>query len=219
VAPKFILPNTTGGAASADPVVKENPAYFEEFALKPLGHTWHQYEEAVATIERRARLHEAPPFAVIDTHPEGGSPADPRTQLATLAAYYMVADPDNTALIFYGGFEPGTSWQRHWCAAAAYDIGRPAGRWKLFSSGTDPATTNLQYRVYARTYDKALVLYRPLSFNPKNWGKGKLNDASAVTHGLGASYRPLRADGTLGDPVNRITLRSGEGAILIRKDS
>ena len=42
------------------------------------------------------------------------------------------------------------------------------------------------------------------------------SDATATTHDLGGTYRPLRADGTLGDPVTSVSLRNGEGAILVQ---
>jgi hypothetical protein len=45
---------------------------------------------------------------------------------------------------------------------------------------------------------------------------GSLSDNTATAHALGGTYRPLRADGTLGPPVTSITLRNGEGAILIK---
>ncbi len=45
---------------------------------------------------------------------------------------------------------------------------------------------------------------------------GTMADDTATTHQLGGWYRPLRADGTLGPPVNKVTLRNGEGAVLVR---
>src|SRR5207237_1437076 len=45
---------------------------------------------------------------------------------------------------------------------------------------------------------------------------GTSDNATATTHDLGGAYRPLQADGTLGAAVTRITLRNGEGAILVK---
>jgi hypothetical protein len=219
VAPKWVLPNTSGGRLEADPVVRHNPAYFEEFAFKPMAQHWFAFEEMLDLVDRRQRLTSPPPLAVIDVDPEGGAPGDGRTQLACLAAYYLVADPVHTFLCLYGGFEPATTWERHWTPAAAYDIGRPMRPWTRLSNGVDPADPRLEYRVYARTYEKALVLYRPLSFTTKSWTKGDRADNTALRHELGERYRPLRADGTLGEPMTTITLRSGEGAILVRVGS
>jgi hypothetical protein len=42
------------------------------------------------------------------------------------------------------------------------------------------------------------------------WG-----DDTAIGHDLEGTYRPLQPDGTLGEPLQRISLRLGEAAILI----
>ncbi|HEX5273138.1 MAG TPA: hypothetical protein VFW33_21730, partial [Gemmataceae bacterium] len=53
------------------------------------------------------------PFAerlsVLDSVPAGGSPTDPRTQIATLAEYYLLADPTRTFLDPFGGDAPATA--------------------------------------------------------------------------------------------------------------
>jgi hypothetical protein len=220
VAPRWILGNTAGGLEHADGVIRANPAYLEEFAIRPLAHNYLQFEELAETVERRARLTSPPPYAVLDSYPQGGSATDPRTQLATLAYYYLMADPDSTFLMFYGGDEPSTAWQRHWAPAAAYDIGRPTARWSRLAEGDDPSNRALKYRVYQRAYERALVLYRPLSHKQGDWKmKAGLGDDTATVHDLGAAYRPLRADGSLGEPVTRVRLRNGEGAILVRDRS
>jgi hypothetical protein len=59
------------------------------------------------------------------------------------------------------------------------------------------------------------VLYKPLSYK-LGAGTGTTADATATTHRLNGTYRPLRADGTLGPPVTSVTLRNGEGAILVK---
>src|SRR5205823_10358182 len=141
-------------------------------------------------------------------------PTDPRTQLATLAYYYLLADPERTFLDFFGGYEPATSWDRHWSPAAAFDVGQPMGDWSLFATGPDPANGSLTYRVYQRAYTNALILYKPLSYN--RGVSGTLADASATVHDLGGTYYPLLADGTLGSAITSVSLRNGEGAILIK---
>jgi hypothetical protein len=95
----------------------------------------------------------------------------------------------------------------------AYDIGQPQGPWSLFGTGKDPANKTLEYRIYRRNYEHALVLYKPLSYM-KNV-TGTIADATATTCDLGGTYRLLSADATLGSPVTSIPLRNGEGAILI----
>jgi hypothetical protein len=191
--------------------------YFEEFAIRPLGSNYQQFEIAARQVATRAALTSPAPYAVLDSHPQGGSPTDPRTQLATLAYYYLLADPDTTFLDYNGGYDTTGPWSRHWFPAMGSDIGRPAGSWSLFASGADPANAALTYRLYQRPFRDALVLYKPLSFG--NGVAGTLADATATTHDLGGAYYPLQADGTLGAAITSITLRNGEGAILVKASS
>jgi hypothetical protein len=126
-----------------------------------------------------------------------------------------------------------------WVAAAEYNVGQPTtnslgladvfGNMNttehfVFAQGNDPSTpSNINasctgvklYRVMGRQYTNALVLTKIREYC------GRLGTSSNTTHALpqhsGGNnlYRPLRADGTLGDPISQITLRNSEGAILI----
>jgi hypothetical protein len=217
VAPHWILGNTAGGLKNADAVIRQSPAYLEEFAIRPLAHNYLQFEELAETIDRRAKLTSPPPYAVIDSLPARGDPADARTQLSTLAYYYLLADPEATFLMFYGGHEPATTWRKHWAPAAAYDVGQPKEHWSRLTEGNDPSNPAMKYRVYQRTYGTALVLYKPLSHKAGDWKvQSALGDETATIHDLKGTYRPLRADGTLGEPITRVSLRNGEGAILVK---
>ena len=62
--------------------------------------------------------------------------------------------------------------------------------------------------VYARDFAQGLVLLRPFG---GGWG-----DDTAKELPLPAPMRPVSADGTRGEPTTRLTLRSGEAAILLR---
>jgi hypothetical protein len=214
IAPHWILANTAGGAGAADPVIERIQGYYEESAIRPLANNWQQFETLAATVAERAALKAPAPYAVLDSLPTGGSPTDPRTQLATLAYYYLLADPTSTFLDFYGGYAPATSWTQHWSQAVTFNVGQPQGGWSLFASGADPANTALTYHVYQRAYTNALVLYKPLSYG--NGVSGGLGDKTATTFALGGKYRVVNADGTLGPVVTSITLRNGEGAILAK---
>jgi hypothetical protein len=216
IAPHWLMINTVGGGTSADPVVRQVASYFEEFALRPLSASWLQFENMAGLVAHRAGLASPAPYAVLDSLPTGGSPTDPRTQIATLAYYYLVGDPTRTFLDLYGGFSPATSWNQHWFGALTYNVGKPTNSWSLFASGLDPSDTRLTYHVYARSYTNALVLYKPLSSTATASMTGSLSNNSATVQQLGGTYRPLNADGTLGAPVTSITLRNGEGAILIK---
>jgi hypothetical protein len=116
--------------------------------------------------------------------------------------------------MFNGGNEPNTDWNRHWSPAAAYDVGRPLGGWSVFAAGQDPSNSIMTYKVYQRQYSNALILYKPLSYFRGRAGTDA--DNTATTHYLGGTYRPLNADGALGAPITSITLRNGEGAILVK---
>jgi hypothetical protein len=215
IAPRWILANTSGGQTVADSVISQNTGYFEESALRPLSSNWAEFEDMASLIAHRASLRSPSPYAVLDTLATGGSPTDPRTQLAALAEYYLVADPTHTFLDFFGGQEPATSWTRHWSQAVTFDVGQPIGGYSLFASGTDPETRYLTYHVYSRQYTNALVLYRPLSRALGSRANGKLDSSSAVLLRLNGTYRPLNANGILGRVVTSVSLRNGEGAILV----
>jgi hypothetical protein len=215
IAPRWVLANTSSHVR-ADPVVQLNPPSMLEFAIRPLAHNYVYFEDLAETISRRARLISPAPLVVIDSHPQRGDPTDPRMQLSTLAYYYMLSDPESTFLMFYGGFEPASTWKRHWLEAAAYDIGKPQGKWAVWKTGKDPANAKLSYRVYRREFGKAVVLYKPLSHARGVSAVSSLGDETATEHELGGTYRPLQADGTLGRAINSVALRNGEGAILIK---
>jgi hypothetical protein len=218
VAPRLVLANTVGGYANADEVVRHNPTYFEEFAIRPQSHPWSFFEDLAALVAKRTALTTPAPYAVLDSHPQKGDQLDPRLQLTTLAYYYLLADPDSTFLMLYGGVEPGTPWRRHWVPAAAFDVGRPAGPWSVRDTGPDPAKPVLTYKVYQRRYEKALVLFKPLSYARAVRETPSAGDETATRHDLGGTYRPLQADGTLGAAVTSVTLRNGEGAILVKTE-
>jgi hypothetical protein len=216
VAPHWLLANSSGAGAGADPVIANTGGYFEEFALRPLSASYQMFEDLAAVVAHRAGLQTPPPVAILDALPTGGSPTDPRTQLATLAEYYLLADPTRTFLDPFGGYAPTSSWSQHFFGAINYNVGTPKGSWSLFASGIDPDDSRNIYRVYERQYSNALVLYKPLSSTPNNSSFGSTSNNTATWHSLGGNYRQLNADGTLGPVVTGVTLRNGEGAILIK---
>jgi hypothetical protein len=209
IGPRWVLVNTT-----SDLVVSKNTAYYEEFALRPLAHHFEQFENVAERVAHRATLRTPSPYAVLDVYPQGGDPTSGRTQMAALSYYYLLADPVRTFVNFFGGHEPTTSWTRHWVKAAAYNIGQPLETWKVLATGSDPANKKLTYRVYSRAYGNALVVYKPRSYDKGVTGTLAAN--TATTHVLPGKYRLLRSDGTLGETVVGITLRNGEGAILVK---
>ncbi len=67
----------------------------------------------------------------------------------------------------------------------------------------------VHWKVFARKYEKGLVLVKPTP-------GGQFGDDTATEHELSRVFRPLGSDGTLGQPLERIRLRSGEAAILFQ---
>ena len=65
-----------------------------------------------------------------------------------------------------------------------------------------------QVKVLVREFDKALLLVRP--------PVGSYDDITGQNFRLPNTMRPLRMDGSLGEPVADLVLRSGEAAILVR---
>src|SRR5205085_11904805 len=132
-------------------------ATYEEFAIRALASTTAAFEDLAATVKHRQSLTSPAPYMVIDSYPAGDyapgttwAGPSARLQIATLAYYYLIGNPDTTFLQFFGGFEPNTSWTRHWSQAVTYDVGRPQGDWSVFATGSDPANTALTYKVYGR---------------------------------------------------------------------
>jgi hypothetical protein len=214
IAPKWILANTAGGANTADPIVTSSAGTFEEFLIRPMTANWSEVNDAANLAARRLNT-PGSPLLVIDSSPNGGSRFDGRTQIATLAYYYLIGDPDRTFLMFFGGDSPSSSWTEHWSPAVNVNVGKPTGAMKVFATGTDPVNADLTYKVLAREYENALVLYKPLSY-AQGKGEGTTADNTATTHQLGGTYRIVNSNGTLGPTVTSVTLRNGEGVILVK---
>ncbi|MFO0810389.1 MAG: Ig-like domain-containing protein [Gemmataceae bacterium] len=220
IQPKWMSVNTAGGNTTTDAVVRNVQASFEEFAIRPLQASTVAFEDLAAQVKRRQALTNPSSYIILDSlltsNTAGiGGPTDSRALVGALAYYYLIGNPDTTFFMLSGGNEPSTSWTRHWTDAINYNVGRPQGDFSLFATGADPANASLTYKVYGRSYDNALVLYKPLSYK-SGVGTGTVLDDTATVHNLNGTYRLLRADGTLGDPTTTVSLRNGEGAILIR---
>jgi hypothetical protein len=137
-----------------------------------------------------------------------------RDKMAGLAAYYLAM---NDNVYFLSNENYGDDPRNYWFEAIEYDIGRPAGSYNgVWATGSDPSNPSVTYKVFSRRFTKALVLFKP---TPVDYRSTNYFGLSATTHQLGAAYRRLNADGTLGDPITSITLRNWEGAILLENDA
>jgi hypothetical protein len=213
IEPRWVLANTAGGGANATPVSAGSAASFEEFLIRAMQANWSEVGDASNLVA--LRLASGSPYLVIDSHPGGGSPTDARTQLATLAYYYLLGDPDRTFLMFYGGFNPSSTWTQHWTPAAAVNIGTPTGAMRVLASGTDPANSALTYRVFSREYSNGLVVYKPRSYATGK-PEGTIANNTTTTHQLGGRYRQVMANGTLGPIVTAVAIRNGEGMVFVK---
>ncbi|QEL20312.1 putative glycoside hydrolase [Limnoglobus roseus] len=213
---KVILANTTGGGTDATGVTAAAGASLEEFLLRPNDANWSQLGDVANTVQQRLNAGDGSTQVILDSHP--GSVAnmtDPRTQIGTLSYYYLLADPVKTYLMIWGGYAPAAAWSKKWIPAATVDVGQPAGTMQVFAQGADPQNAKLTYKVFSREYDDALVLFKPRSYT-LGQGTGTTDDATATTHQLNGNYRQVNADGTLGPVIQSITLRNGEGAVLMK---
>jgi hypothetical protein len=212
---KWLITNTAGGGKRIEQQVKNGLSYLEEFALRPMTANQIQVDDLLAMLRRRRELSGGRGYEILDSY--AGTKfdaADPRVMTSTLAMYYLVADPDRSFLMINGGSEPSSAWSRHWTDAIRFNVGRPTGEATVFAKGADPGNTSLPYQVYSRTYQNALVLYKPLSY--KQGVTGTTADNTRTTHALNGWYRMVNNDGSLGARVNSITLRGGEGVTLAR---
>ena len=212
---KWLIANTSGGNQSAEPIAANGVSTLEEFALRPMSANHVQFDDLTATLTYRRQLSAGKAYEILDSLPTNGWDANnPRVQMATLAMYYAVADPTVSMLMVNGGNEQASSWDRHFIPASTVDVGRPKGGATVFATGTDPANGSLAYKVYGRQYTNAVVLYKPVSYT--RGVSGTTADNTATTHKLDGWYRPTRADGSLGQLVRQVTLRNGEGAVLVK---
>ncbi|QEL14841.1 hypothetical protein [Limnoglobus roseus] len=211
---KWIVANTAGSGTAGEPIAKAGVTYLEEFAIRPVSSNHVQFDDLAAMLAYRRQLSGGKAYEILDSLVQGMDWSDPRVQLTTLAMYYTLADPNLSMLMMNGGNEPASSWTRHWTDAIKFNVGQPTGDFKVVQTGVDPANKSLVYKVYGRTYQNALVLYKPLSYT--RGVNGTTADNTATVYQLDGYYRPVKADGTLGTAVNKITLRNGEGVILAK---
>ena len=211
---RWLIANTVGGNSTAEPVVRNGVSYLEEFALRPMSANHVQFDDLSATLRYRRQISDGKAYEILDTLPTNGDASDPRMQMASLAMYYAVADPDLSFLMVNGGNEPASSWKRHWIGAAEFDVGRPLGKHTIVATGADPADRSLTYKVYGRQYENALVLYKPLSYTRGE--VGGIGSATATTHRLDGWYRVVERRRVARARVNQVSLRNGEGVVLAK---
>lgn len=142
-----------------------------------------------------------------------------RFLMTMFTSYYMVAPEQNKLdkVVFHWGI--GGDWdefpiplEKRWLKAFNVNIGTPIGARYKYTEGKDP--NDKPYRIWARNFEKALVLIRPVG----TWGYNTYDDSTAVEVTLPQddSYYLLNDDGTRSGPLKSIKLRNSEGAILLK---
>jgi predicted outer membrane repeat protein len=127
-------------------------------------------------------------------------------------AYFYIGRSDSSYLYIdfnysYSPSYPG--WDTlTWHRCMEYDLGQPTERYRVYKTGTDGR--GYQYRVYARRYERALILCRPRG----SWNQ-HFDERTRIGVDLPMNFRTLLPNGNLGPPSSRVYLRNGEGAILI----
>jgi hypothetical protein len=137
-----------------------------------------------------------------------------RMNMGWLADFYMAipSSPDNLAFELQS-VRFNRPFESFWYEAIGVNVGSPLGPRSIYREGADPNGRN--YRVWARDFDNALVLSRPLAA----WDYQTYDDTTGVTISLPTddAYLPLYSDGTRGSAANSITLRNAEAAILLKQ--
>ena len=169
----------------------------------------------IEQINRAGVTAEMVPAGDTPSNYTAGASATPlaRRRLMQLSSYYMVVPTPPDALRYNWGPEWTTPFSAQWYKALEVDVGKPIGPRHIMGEGSDPAGHH--YRVWAREFENAIVFVRPVV----DWSSQAYDDATALTITMppGDTYLSLGTDGTVGAPTDRVTLRTSEAAILLRK--
>jgi hypothetical protein len=132
-----------------------------------------------------------------------------RVRMGDYASYLLVRPTDPRIL----SWNQDNTWREdpatHWLKAFEANIGQPAALRSPLASGKD--SLGQAYTVWQRPYTRALVLLRAVN----GWDKQDYGDRSAIAVTLPKAMRRLNGNGSLAEPSKQVTLRAGEGAILI----
>jgi uncharacterized protein YjdB len=153
----------------------------------------------------------------------GESSPGQRASLWSLTSYYLVRpSAERIDLLFFRpAIGAGAPFSEEWPRAAEHDIGHPREERRRYQERSityaldGGQLVTRRATIWGREYDRALVLNSPRT----TWEDVAFDDRTAVTMPLpaGESWFLLREDGTVGtSPVTAVTLRTGEGAILLK---
>ena len=141
-----------------------------------------------------------------------------REHMYRLGFYYLMKEPAGSTgkawfdatLQSYTNIYDVPADQSDWLLAYEYNVGLPdAGYNALDATYTGTSPGGKAYTIFSRPYANAKILLRPREDDAVNWD-------DPVTVALGANYKLLNADGTLGSTVTNATVRSGEAVIMVK---
>jgi hypothetical protein len=128
--------------------------------------------------------------------------------LKDLSVIHQATDtiPDITSVHHWATYFPAMSVDFGVPDPAGWNGGIRSFAWKLHSD------IGGAQDIWRRDYTKAIILHRPAQWNTTDV---EYNTAcSAIS--LGNTYYPLYANGTTGSAITSISLRAGEGAVLLK---
>lgn len=186
---------------------------------------YNDYDQAVRQIIYQTRAGGRRVLGARDV--SNGVPGTDRGKMLSLGLYYLVHN-SHTYYVYdtnwgHAGAGDISTWGYN--PAVDYDIGQPdqvpvgttdfegkanTKEHYLFASGPDPVNSSLTYHVWGRRFTNALVLVKLLPAG------STIDDSSITTHTLDGPYMPLNVDGTVGSPINQVSIRNNEAVILIK---
>lgn len=231
IRPGFVLPHAGPLGLEDAPILQRVPLSWNEKEIQPLRWYWKQYLERIQVVKRLAALTDPQPYIFHDSYTAVKGPADvdERFRIGALVCFLQMRRDPTREFFSYLGYSYDKDIRYKWADILAYDFGAPLEEVTTFAEGPDPEN-GANFKIFRRPYDgpdhdgraDILTLFKPVSFT--DWAGVKshpssISDATATTHDLGGAYRPLRSDGRLSPTITRITLRNGEGAILVKQQT
>jgi len=202
---------------------------YMEFALVPQLNS----DNFIGTIGAIATANAAKVPAITSAHVAGSA----WTAIASsdlmdvLAEYYLAATPSSYFVL--QDLNSGDPETYGWFPAIEYNVGSPsvgapntvtpagsqANGYYVLAIGKDPSDSLATYKVLARLYDNALVLYKGQSSWNTTTGSvtNTIHNLPVTSDNPTGIYYQLNADGTVGSTaMTTITLGNAEGAVLVK---
>ncbi|UCH33719.1 MAG: DUF11 domain-containing protein [Armatimonadota bacterium] len=147
-----------------------------------------------------------------------------RTMMFSLAAFYLMKGERTHYRFGMDGRGPEPNhFHDHFYGAIEYDVGQPKGPYYVLHQEDDPSSNDpwgIAY-MYAREYDNILAVTVPMPSWDSTFIPSYTAALPSYATGQGTSnrYQRMRSDATIeATAIAQITLRNGEGALLVKSD-